>query len=99
MNISGDKAGDLVFKPSWDWTGLRIVEIEDSRLGVLADDLPLEASGEDLGLIAHSVLRGQILPIELLHEAERQGVKVDPKIAAWLRGSTPTLVDDATTPR
>ncbi len=78
--------GDLVFDPSYDWAGARIVELSEVATGrVVATDIPLEISGEDLGLIAQMVLSGQVKPKALLDEAERQGLSVSPEVAEFLR--------------
>lgn len=85
--------GDLVFDPSWDWSGARIVEIADTGSDgrIVAADVPLEVSGEDLGLITQLVLRGQSHPKALLEEAERQGLVVEPSIRSFLE-NWPTAV-------
>ena len=75
------RAEDLVFEPCWDWVGLRVVEIADQDGHVIANDIPINASSEDLGIVARNVLSGHVGPLALLQEAERQGVKVDPVFA------------------
>lgn len=78
--------GDLVFKPSYDWAGLRIVEMTEVATGtVLANDVPIEISGEDLGLVAVNVLSGATGIMALVHEAERQGIAVAPGVLAALQ--------------
>ncbi len=78
----------LVFDPSWDFSNARIVSIEeqcqDGPQRIIAEDIPLEPSGEDLGLVAKAALQG-VSPLKaLLEEAERQNLKVSPFVAQGL---------------
>ena len=68
------QAGNLTFKPSWDWSGLRIVDITRNDGACLGSDIALERCGEDLGLVTENWLRGIIPFSSLRGEAERQGV-------------------------
>lgn len=81
-DVAYDKSCDLNFDSSFDWTGLRAVEILDESMECIASDVPVEPSGEDMGLVAKSVLTGAVSPLALLQEAERQGVCVNPDVAA-----------------
>lgn len=88
--------GDLVFKPSYDWAGLRIVEMTEVATGtVLANDVPIERSGEDLGLVAVNVLSGATGIMALVHEAERQGITVAPGVLAALQQAQAVLSGSA----
>lgn len=68
------QASNLTFTPSWDWSGLRIVDITGSDGTCLGSDIALERSGEDLGLVAENWLHGTIPFSSLRAEAERQGI-------------------------
>lgn len=82
---AADGAHDLVFDPSYDWTGYRIVDITTADGECIANDIPLERSGEDLGLVAQNVLSGACAPQALLDEAERQGItNMDPSVRAGI---------------
>jgi hypothetical protein len=74
------------FVPAWDGsTGLRVTDISDNTSGyTIAEDIALEFSGEDLGLVAKHVLEGVAQPQALLFEAERQGIEVSPAVRKLL---------------
>lgn len=73
-----DEVGDLVFEPSYDWTGLRIVDITLDNGECVANSIPLEPSGEDLGLECSLWLRKRSSFAALRAEAERQGILAAP---------------------
>lgn len=79
-----DGVGNIVFDPSYDWTGLRIVDVTKEDGECVANDVAIEPCGEDLGIIARGVLTGMVSPMALLHEAERQGINVHPKVAEMI---------------
>ena len=81
VKAKADTVGDLVFLPSWDWSGLRIVDITKADGACVANDIPIEPCGEDLGIVAHEVMTGTAGPMALVHEAERQGINVHPDVA------------------
>lgn len=69
-----DAVGNLVFDPSYDWTGLRAVEISAPDGRVIDNDVAIEPSGEDLGLVVRNVMSGAVSLEAMLHEAERQNI-------------------------
>ncbi len=75
---ANDASRNGEFDPSWEVaTGLRITQItENTTDEEIANDIALQASGEDLGLVAKHVLQGIAQPHALLFEAERQGIEV-----------------------
>ncbi|MGC8732664.1 MAG: hypothetical protein ACP5RC_10435 [Halothiobacillaceae bacterium] len=85
---AADQAGSHVFTPSYDWSGLRVVEVTGPDGECLAADIAIEPSGEDLGGAASSVLRGSTPFAALIDEAERLGFAVHSEISAAL-----TVVD------
>ncbi len=80
-----DATRGLVFEPSHDWTGLRIVQIDDQDGFPVSDSIAISTSGEDLGLICQNVLSGVVKIEAVLHEAERQNIPVHPDVAEALR--------------
>ena len=78
-----NRAGDLVFDPSYDFSGLRITCMMIDRQ-FIGEDIPLEACGWDLGLMAQNFLSGRVRGRDLLAEADRQGLTVDPAVRADL---------------
>lgn len=86
---------NVQFIPSYDWTGLRIVAITESTpegLAYLAEDVVIESSGEDLGIVAKGVLTGTVPASALLQEAERQGINVCPNLSRLLANDQVTEV-------
>jgi hypothetical protein len=82
-----DDVGDLVFDPSWDWTGLRIVSITESkkdRKEYIATDIPIDVSPFDFGQAADSAVRGRSKLSQITNEAARQGIAISPEVAAAL---------------
>ena len=78
-----DNVGSLVFDPSYDWSGLRLVaavEFIDGEEICHAEDVPMEVSGEDVGIVAQGVLRGTVPVGALVQEAERQDIDVSPAV-------------------
>ena len=80
-----DATRGLVFEPSHDWTGLRIVQIDDQDGFPVSDSIAISTSGEDIGLVCQSVLSGHVNIEALLHEADRQNIPVHPDVAKALR--------------
>jgi hypothetical protein len=88
-----NQAGDLVFEPSYDFSGLRVVSAAHvRRFGGIGDtiveDLPIEPSPEDIGIVAMAVLKGTLAPNQLIMEAERQGVAINPEVASMFERLT-----------
>ena len=75
---------NLIFDPSYDWSGLRLVEIAKEDGTVVAGDIPIDPSGEDLGLVTQNVLSGACGIAALEQEAERQGLRVDSRTSQAL---------------
>lgn len=88
QRVASDRAADMVFDPSFDWSGLRATEIVDETGRCLASDIAIERSGEDLGLVAEAALKGLVPITALIEEARRQGIRVDPRVADRLLLST-----------
>ena len=80
-----DATRGLVFEPSHDWDGLRIVQIEDQDGTPISDSIAISPSGEDLGVVCQSVLSGHVNIEAILHEADRQNIPVHPDVAEGLR--------------
>ena len=80
-----DTACNLVFEPSYDLCGLRIVQIEDQDGHPVSDSIVISPSGEDLGLVCQNVLSGVVSIEAVLHEADRQNFPVHPDVAEALR--------------
>lgn len=79
-DYADDAIEELDFDPSHDWTGLRIVSIDTPDQGCIASHIPIERSGEDLGLVAQNVLSGSCGMMALIHEGERQEMKIAPSV-------------------
>lgn len=79
-----DKVSELDFEPNYEWSGLRIVSIMDSTGRIVASDIPVEPSGEDLGIAARGALAGRAPLQALLHEADRQGIATSPYVTTAL---------------
>ena len=83
-----DNVGDLVFDPSYDWSGLRLVaavEFIDGKQVYHAEDVPIDVSPEDLGIVWLGALRGRVPVGALFPEAERQNIDVSPDVERALR--------------
>ena len=80
-----DATRGLVFEPSHDWTGLRIVQIDDQDGFPVSDEIAISPCGEDLRLICQNVLSGYVNIQAIMHEAERQNISVHPDVAEALR--------------
>ena len=91
VKAKADTVGDLVFRPSWDWSGLRIVDITKADGTCVANDIPIEPCGEDLGIVAHEVMTGKAGPMALVHEAERQGISIHPDVARAIESAQTTV--------
>jgi hypothetical protein len=83
-----NQSGDLVFEPSYDFSGLRVVSATHANGDTIAEDLPIEPSPEDLGIVAMGVLKGTVAPNQLIMEAERQGVDINPEVASMFERLT-----------
>jgi hypothetical protein len=97
IHFVGADENNLQFIPTGDWTGLRIVAItEQTSEGFvcLAEDVSIEPSGEDLGIVAKGVLTGTVPAGALLHEAERQGISVCPRVKTLLADADVVQTDD-----
>jgi hypothetical protein len=74
------------FEPSWECDGLRIVAImkikEDKTI---AEDIPIDQSPYDLGLVAKGALKGAVPLSEIMREGERQGITVQPAVEQAIR--------------
>jgi hypothetical protein len=68
---------NLVFDPSFDFSGLRIVDISEANGGTVACEIAIEPCGEDLGLVCENVIKGRVGPMAIVFEAERQGIAID----------------------
>ncbi len=79
------RAGKITFTPSFDWSGLRIVEITGPDGASLGGDIPLQPCGEDLGLVTENWLRGMIPFASVRGEAERQAILREPSDAYPMR--------------
>ena len=90
-------AENMTFEPNFEWTGLRIVAIrDDSQIDLVATDVPIVASADDLGRAAQLALNGRgDFHRGVLSEAARQGFKVQPKVAVAL-GLADAYVEHAT---
>ena len=91
VKAKADTVGELVFLPSWDWSGLRIVDITKADGACVANDIPIEPCGEDLGIVAHEVMTGKAGPMALVYEAERQGIDVHPSVARAIESAQTTV--------
>lgn len=69
-----DEVGNMEFAPSYDWTGLRVVSVTAPDGDCLLENIPIEPSGEDLGLEAMLWLRGRSTFVNVLAETRRQGI-------------------------
>ena len=90
-------AENMTFEPDFDWLGLRIVAIrDDSQSGLVATDVPIVASADDLGRAAQLALNGRgDFHRGVSSEAARQGFKVQPKVAVAL-GLADAYIEHAT---
>ncbi len=68
---------NLIFDPSYDFSGLRIVDISESEGATVACEIAIERCGEDLGLVCENVLNGRTRATAIIHEAERQGININ----------------------
>ena len=85
-----DDVGDLEFKASHDWSGLRIVVIHNQQMNSLARDIPIEVDYHCLGqaaadLLSEDASRTRATFQTLLKAARRQGVIESPTIPADAR--------------
>ena len=80
-----EQAGDLVFEPSYDLSGLRVVSATHANGDTIVEDLPIDPSPEDIGIVAMDVLKGTVAPNQLIMEAERQGFSVRPEVVEMFK--------------
>jgi hypothetical protein len=74
-DFADDAIDTLVFEPSHDWTGTRIVSINTPDGTCIAGDIPIDTCAEDLGLVTQTALSGNCGMMAIIHEAERQGIQ------------------------
>ena len=70
-----DHVGDLVFDPSFDWEGLRILDIYERDGKCVARDIPIDepSSDTEMSRVARGVLTGAVAFSELRSQARRDG--------------------------